>query len=68
MRTLQVTGYNGKQRPTLAAMDQQLGGGEAPGIGFAIPSNTLKAVASQPVQFAHVVGRASWKLTLVAQT
>src|SRR5205807_9346381 len=26
--------------PTLAATDPQLGGGAAPGIGFAIPSNT----------------------------
>jgi len=41
--------------PTLAAVDQQLGGGAAPGIGFAIPSNTVKDVASQLVQFGHVV-------------
>jgi S1-C subfamily serine protease len=33
--------------PTLAAVDQQLGGGAAPGIGFAIPSNTVKDIASQ---------------------
>jgi S1-C subfamily serine protease len=32
--------------PTLAAVDQELGGA-APGIGFAIPSNTAKDVASQ---------------------
>ena len=32
--------------PTLAAVDQQLGG-SAPGIGFAIPSNTVKDIASQ---------------------
>ena len=32
--------------PTLAATDPQLGGGQAPGIGFAIPSNTIRTVAS----------------------
>ena len=33
--------------PTLAATDPQLGGGAAPGIGFAIPSNTVKLIATQ---------------------
>jgi S1-C subfamily serine protease len=33
--------------PTLAATDPQLGGGAAPGIGFAIPSNTVRDIASQ---------------------
>jgi putative serine protease PepD len=33
--------------PTLAATDPQLGGGSAPGIGFAIPSNTVRQVANQ---------------------
>ncbi|MCU1456607.1 MAG: serine protease, partial [Actinomycetia bacterium] len=33
--------------PTLAATDPQLGGGSAPGIGFAIPSNTVKLIADQ---------------------
>ena len=33
--------------PTLAATDPQLGGGQAPGIGFAIPSNTVRDVATQ---------------------
>ena len=32
--------------PTLAAVDQQLGGA-APGIGFAIPSDTVKSIAGQ---------------------
>jgi S1-C subfamily serine protease len=32
--------------PTLAATDPQLGGGAAPGIGFAIPSNTVDRVAT----------------------
>lgn len=37
--------------PTLAATDPQLGG-EAPGIGFAIPSNTVRAVATRLIQRA----------------
>lgn len=36
--------------PTLAAVDQQLGGGAAPGIGFAIPSSTAKDIATQLVE------------------
>jgi S1-C subfamily serine protease len=33
--------------PTLAATDPQLGGGAAPGIGFAINSNTARDIAQQ---------------------
>jgi putative serine protease PepD len=33
--------------PTLAATDPQLGGSAAPGIGFAIPSNTVRDIAAQ---------------------
>jgi S1-C subfamily serine protease len=33
--------------PTLAAADPQLGGGAAPGIGFAISGNIAKAIASK---------------------
>jgi len=33
--------------PTLGATDPQLGGGAAPGIGFAIPSNIVKDIATQ---------------------
>jgi S1-C subfamily serine protease len=33
--------------PTLAAVDLQLGGGAAPGIGFAVPSNVVREVATQ---------------------
>jgi S1-C subfamily serine protease len=33
--------------PTLAATDPQLGGGSAPGIGFAIASNMVKNIATQ---------------------
>jgi S1-C subfamily serine protease len=35
--------------PTLGATDPQLGGGSAPGIGFAIPSNVVKDIAGQIV-------------------
>jgi S1-C subfamily serine protease len=40
--------------PTLAAVDQQLGGGAAPGIGFAIPSNTARDIAGQLVKDGRV--------------
>jgi S1-C subfamily serine protease len=33
--------------PTLAALDPQVGGGQAPGIGFAIPSDTVRAVVAR---------------------
>src|SRR5436190_1440838 len=38
--------------PTLAAADPQLGGAAA-GIGFAIPSNTVKSIATQIIQHGH---------------
>jgi S1-C subfamily serine protease len=41
--------------PTLAATDAQLGGGAAPGIGFAISSNIVKDVAGQLVAHGKVV-------------
>jgi putative serine protease PepD len=46
--------------PTLAAVDPQLGGGAAPGIGFAIPSNTVTRIADQLIASGHVTrsGRA----------
>jgi putative serine protease PepD len=40
--------------PTLAATDPQLGG-SAPGIGFAIPSDTVTDIAGQLVAHGHVV-------------
>ena len=40
--------------PTLAATDPQLGGGAAAGIGFAIPSNTVRDIASQLVRSGKV--------------
>jgi S1-C subfamily serine protease len=47
--------------PTLAATDPQLGGGAAPGIGFAIPSNTVTLIANQLIQTGSVAnsGRAA---------
>jgi S1-C subfamily serine protease len=46
--------------PTLAAIDPQLGGGRAPGIGFAIPSNTVRNIAGQLIAHGSVTnsGRA----------
>jgi putative serine protease PepD len=47
--------------PTLAAVDPELGGSAAGGIGFAIPSNTVRLVANQLVSQGKVVdsGRAA---------
>jgi S1-C subfamily serine protease len=47
--------------PTLAATDQQLGGGAAPGIGFAISSNTATLIARQLAKNGKVTnsGRAA---------
>jgi putative serine protease PepD len=46
--------------PTLAATDPELGGGQAPGIGFAIPSSTVSSIAHQLIESGHVTrsGRA----------
>jgi putative serine protease PepD len=41
--------------PTLAATDPELGGSAAPGIGFAIPSNLVKDIATQLIRYGHVV-------------
>jgi S1-C subfamily serine protease len=45
--------------PTLAAIDPELGS-QAPGIGFAIPANTVKRIAGQLIASGHVTnsGRA----------
>jgi putative serine protease PepD len=47
--------------PTLAALDPQLGGGAAQGIGFAIPSDTVRKIADQLIATGHVAqsGRAA---------
>jgi len=47
--------------PTLAAVDQQVGGSAAPGIGFAIPSDTVKLIVPQLISSGQVTntGRAA---------
>jgi putative serine protease PepD len=47
--------------PTLAATDPELGGSAAPGVGFAISSDTVKKIAGQLASQGRVVasGRAS---------
>ena len=51
--------------PTLGASDPQLGGGAAPGIGFALPSNVAKLIAGQLVSQGKVTngGRATVGIT-----
>ena len=46
--------------PTLAALDPELGNSAAPGIGFAISSNTVRSIAPQIIARGHVstTGRA----------
>jgi putative serine protease PepD len=46
--------------PTLAALDPEFGSTQAPGIGFAIPSNVVTTIAGQIVKYGRVVssGRA----------
>jgi len=55
--------------PTLAAQDPQMGGA-APGIGFAIPSNTVKNIAGQLVDNGKVTNsnRAALGVTVVTVT
>ncbi|MFE5834548.1 S1C family serine protease [Streptomyces sp. NPDC056488] len=51
--------------PTLAASDPELGGGSAPGIGFAIPASMVRTVADQIVKDGKVTdsGRAALNIT-----
>ncbi|WP_433547999.1 S1C family serine protease [Streptomyces sp. CA-294286] len=51
--------------PTLAASDPQMGGGPAPGIGFAIPASMVKTVADQIIRTGKVTdsGRAALGIT-----
>lgn len=51
--------------PTLAAIDPDLGGSAAPGIGFAIPASTVKTIADQIVKSGRVTdsGRAALGIT-----
>jgi S1-C subfamily serine protease len=41
--------------PTLAALDPEMGGSAAPGIGFAISSNTVRSIVPQLIADGHVV-------------
>ena len=54
--------------PTLAATDQQLGGGAAPGIGFAIPSNIVTDIAGQLIKTGHVTNSHRAALGVRVQT
>ncbi|MFG3658801.1 S1C family serine protease [Streptomyces sp. NPDC047706] len=51
--------------PSLAATDPSLGEGAAPGIGFAIPASTVRAIADQIVRDGRVTdsGRAALGIT-----
>ncbi|MBT2487143.1 trypsin-like peptidase domain-containing protein [Streptomyces sp. ISL-96] len=51
--------------PTLAATDPGIGGSAAPGIGFAIPSSTVRTIADQIVRDGRVThsGRAALDIT-----
>ncbi|ORT60303.1 trypsin-like peptidase domain-containing protein [Streptomyces sp. CB03238] len=51
--------------PTLAAADPDLGGSQAPGIGFAIPASMVRTVADQIVRTGRVTdsGRAALNIT-----
>jgi S1-C subfamily serine protease len=54
--------------PTLAATDQQLGGGAAPGIGFAIPSNIVTDIAGQIIKTGRVTNSHRAALGVEVQT
>ncbi|MFJ5706911.1 S1C family serine protease [Streptomyces sp. NPDC093105] len=51
--------------PTLAASDPAMGGGAAPGIGFAIPASMVRTVADQIIKDGKVTdsGRAALDIT-----
>ncbi|MFF3319089.1 S1C family serine protease [Streptomyces sp. NPDC003035] len=51
--------------PTLAATDPELGGGSAPGIGFAIPASMVRTIADQIIRDGKVTdsGRAALDIT-----
>ncbi|MFG3493744.1 S1C family serine protease [Streptomyces sp. NPDC047928] len=54
--------------PTLAAADPQLGGGTAPGIGFAIPASMVKTIADQIVKYGKVRDSGRAALGIVGRT
>ncbi|WP_328945052.1 trypsin-like peptidase domain-containing protein [Streptomyces sp. NBC_00250] len=51
--------------PTLAAIDPEMGGGSAPGIGFAIPASMVRTIADQIIKDGKVTdsGRAALNIT-----
>jgi S1-C subfamily serine protease len=54
--------------PTLAATDPELGGSAAPGIGFAIPSNTVKLIAGQLIAGSKAIDSSRAALGITAAT
>ncbi|MFC4058115.1 S1C family serine protease [Planomonospora corallina] len=54
--------------PTLAATNPELGGGAAPGIGFAIPSNTVTDIAGQIIRGGKVTNTRRAALGVSVQT
>jgi len=59
----QVIGIN-----TLAAVDQELNGGTAPGIGFAIPAATITSIADQLIKDGKVTNSGRAALGITART
>ncbi|MFJ8547123.1 S1C family serine protease [Streptomyces sp. NPDC093586] len=54
--------------PTLAATDPGMGDSAAPGIGFAIPSSTVKTIAGQIVRYGKVTDSGRAALGITART
>ena len=54
--------------PTLAATDPDANGSTAPGIGFAIPSNTVKSIADQIIKDGKVVNSGKAALGVTVRT
>ncbi|MFE7133333.1 S1C family serine protease [Streptomyces sp. NPDC057638] len=54
--------------PTLAATDPDLGGGTAPGIGFAIPASMVRTVADQIIATGKVTDSGRAALDITART
>ncbi|MGJ6963332.1 S1C family serine protease [Streptosporangium sp. G11] len=54
--------------PTLTAVNPELGNAQAPGIGFAIPANTAKDVATQIIRDGRVTNTRRAALGVVVRT
>ncbi|WP_440067373.1 S1C family serine protease [Streptosporangium sp. OZ121] len=54
--------------PTLTAVNPELGNAQAPGIGFAIPANTVKDVATQIIRDGRVTNTRRAALGVVVRT